>query len=69
MNNNHVKYYKCPGCGKVWDSYDLYYSEGVCLNYGNPDDTERCSWSDVLEEVTLTEYAPTAQYNMYSLKS
>ena len=53
-----MKYYKCPGCGSVWSSSDLYCSEGACLNYGSPYPEDECFWEDELEEIThlITTY-------------
>lgn len=50
-----MNYYKCPGCGAVWSSDDLFYSEGACLNYGSPYEEEECFWEDALEKLSTEE--------------
>lgn len=45
----NTKCYRCSGCGAEWTEYDLFYSDGACLNYGNPD--KPCFNEDTLRAI------------------
>jgi hypothetical protein len=55
-----AQYFRCPGCGLEMTESDMYYSDGVCLNYGSG-----CTWEDALDGFVVYAYATEQEWREY----